>query len=240
MNQVVNKINKKWPFRWRVPLVVAIACMVWEIVAVGFDIGYIIKANFTFVGLSIFYQWLVTWLKDKRGQRPPTIELVLALPIFAFIIFATVPPFAYIRPFFLTAVLTFIGYVICAFALGFLLQEKGLQNICTVTTTAVVVNNIKERINNRPGKISPPTYFPVLVYYVDGERMERKYDHGQPRPMALDRRVDICYNPKNPKEICFKEQKENKALTFGVLFAMVIGIAVLIAAALSFINKWSF
>lgn len=48
--------------------------------------------------------------------------------------------------------------------------------------------------------------------------MEGKYDHGQPRPVEIDCRIEIYYNPKKPEEFCFSKQKENKSVTHRVPF----------------------
>lgn len=240
MLQEENTKKKKWSFRWHIPLLITILCLIWEVVAIGFDMRSVVKGYFAFLGIGIFYNWLMSWFKEKAGKKPRAIELFLALPFFAVILFATVPPFPYVRPWLLTAGLIFIGYEIWAFSLGYLFQEKGLQKTCTAHATAVVIDNVKERVRTRPGKISPLTYYPVLAYDVQGERIERPYDHGQPRPMEVQRRIDVCYNPKKPEEFCFLEQKENKTLTVGVAFFLIMGTAVLIAAVLSVRYQWSF
>lgn len=237
-NRKIRKLFK----RWQVPLLLAVICLIWEVAACGIQSSFIVKCVSGYVGIGMFYNWLMSWLKDKPGQKPPTIELVLALPIFAMLLFFTVPPFPYIRPWILTAAFAVAGFEGWAFGLGYWVQGKGMQKTCTTQTTAVVLSNIEERVSNRkrPGDISPPTYFPVLVYYVQGERMERKYDHGQPRPMEVDRRIEICYNPKKPEEFCFQDQKENKALTLGAPFFLLIGTLFVAVAVLSVKYQWHF
>lgn len=239
-----KEIYKKWKLfkRWQVPLLLIVICLIWEVATFGIQIGLIAKGMFGYAVLGMFYNWLLSWIIDKRGRKPPTIELVLALPIFAMLLFFTVPPFPYVRPWILTATFALAGFESWAMGLGYLVQEKGLQKTCTVQTTAVVLNNIAERVSSikRPREVSPPTYFPVLAYYVQGERMERKYDHGQPRPMELDRRIEICYNPKKPEEFCFLEQQENKALTLGVPFFLIMGTLFGTVAVLSVRFNWHF
>lgn len=235
--------EKGW-FRWKIPLLVTVLCLAWEVtVADQIDIALneilLFKGAFTFIGVGIFYNWLMDWLKNNHGKKMSKIELILTLPFFAFIIFALVPPFMYVRRWLLTVGLLVMGYEFWAFGLGYWFQETHLKKICTTRVTAVVLGNVQARTDNRPGEVSTKTYFPVLAYEANGQRLEMQYEHGQPRPMEVNRQVEICYNPQNIEEFCFLDMRENKALTIGVPFMLIIATAILVAAVLSIIFQWN-
>lgn len=237
----MEKVAKeKSTYRWKIPLLAAIICLAWEVaIADQIDINLkeilFVKGFIAFIGLSLIYNWSM----DKRKDKPTKMELVLVLPMFFMIIFGVVPPFTYVRQWLITVGLLIMGVEFAAFGLGYWLQETRLKRICTGRSIAMVMDNVQDRTDTRPGEASTKTYFPVLSYNANGKQVEMQYEHGQLRPMEVGKRVEICYNPQKIEEFCFLEQKENTALTFGVTFILIFSVCALVACVLSIVFQWS-
>lgn len=228
--------KEKTSLRWFIPLLVTIPFVIWESTTFGFSL----KCGMSFIILLMIYNVLITWFKACPEEKPSTLMLIIAIPLFITLMSVVLPPFPYVRPWLVTVITSTIGFELWAFGIGYWVQETKLKKLCTGRTIAAVTGNIKERMDKRTGEVSTDTFYPMLTYTVNGERLEVVFDHGQPRPMEPDRRVEICYNPNKPEEFCFLNQKENKALTFGVPFALTIGTGAIIAAVISVMLKYKF
>lgn len=226
--------KKKTTFRWFIPLLATIPFVIWESTAFGFNLA---KYGLSFMLLFVIYNALMSWIQCPADKKPSPLMLIACIPLLIALMLVILLPYPYVLPWFITIITSVMGFEFWLIGIGYWIQETKLKRLCTGRAVAAVIGNVMERIDNRPGEISPYTYYPILAYTVNGAHFERQFDHGQPRPMELDRRVEICYNPNNPEEFCFLNKKENKALTIGVPFAIVIGTGALIATVISLVLK---
>lgn len=179
--------------------------------------------------------WIAQFIRNiQRGKFFP-IEIFLMIPWF-------IGPFFCIYPFFPPKVIAgsiflLIPSELIIFSIGYLLQERKQDTICTRRVSAIVVDNkkviMKHATNPRQGHI--PTYHPILEYWADGQMRHCICDDGQPRPFEIGSTVDILYNPENVEEFQFANPKVDRTRFWGPIFFLILsmlfigaGIAILL------------
>lgn len=188
------------------------------------------------ITFPVFACWIVSFPQRKRAGSIKPIELLLMLPFLPF-------PFAPVFPLGDGRILGVyiplaLAWEFLVLGVGYMIQNRDSRQQCTVSTTATIVGNVK-CIMHPPGKKNGyiPTYHPVVDYYANGELQHITCSDGQPRPLQQGLVVKIYYNPDQPEEFQFEENK--KTFTEKYVFYITVGIAVILAATSYFFWKIS-
>lgn len=213
---------KKQKTGWLAPLVVVFLFLILDMKVSGRNLDLQLSLGFKFMaycGLLVFYNGFYC-----ARKKPDFKEAVLLFP-FAVLILACLLPSILSVPIFLPLILLTLGCECLLVAIGICLQEKKKKSFCTVKTNAAVTGNRKEYLPRQEmGDIPLPTYFPIISFSVEGEVKEVTYDNGLPSPMEVGRRVEILYNPKNPEEFCFPDEKEVRSVRVVPVIFFICGI----------------
>lgn len=127
-----------------------------------------------------------------------------------------------------------LGVIIFALvfvAVGIFMFVRGneLSKRCTEETVGRVVSIIEEEnyeTDTETGNsYTTYTYYPVIEYEVDGNKVSKKYNTGSgDRKYSVNQKIDIMYNPNNVEEYIIKGDISSNIM--GIIFT-VLGLIVL-------------
>ena len=169
--------------------------------------------------------WIISFPKRMREGKIFIWEVLFVAPFMVF------PFFPLISDWIVCGFTAFTGGTIFSvLAIGYMRQTRKKEKVCTVMTTAKVIDNIKSTVHlERPGDIPIYAYQPVLEYGAGGERQQVICGDGEPSPYPLDEVYTIYYNPENPEEFRFADHRPAAERLIGPVF-LGIGIVLLAGA----------
>lgn len=122
------------------------------------------------------------------------------------------------------------GAIFSVLAIGYMQQTRKKEKVCTVMTTAKVIDNRKSPVHLKwPGDIPTYTYQPVLEYCAGGEQKQVVCGDGELSPYPLGGVYTVYYNPENPEEFRFADHRSAAERLIGPVF-LGIGIVLLAGA----------
>lgn len=181
------------------------------------------KLLFVYTILYIYYNWLLLAFQKKMYLIEPFFLLA-----FSPILSVSMLPHTY-DVWYAPAIFTTLGTTFLILSIGFHIQESQKRSGCAIQTVGTVLGNKRETVSRKEHP-SALTYFPIIEYFAGGNRIQTEYPHGQPRPMAIGKTVEICYNPEKPDEICFSNKSQDQTSRFIVPIFLIIGILSNLAA----------
>ena len=131
-----------------------------------------------------------------------------------------------------------LGVIIFALifvAVGIFMFVRGneLSKRCTEETVGRVVSIIEEEnyeTDTETGNsYTTYTYYPVIEYEVDGNKVSKKYNTGSgDRKYSVNQKIDIMYNPNNVEEYIIKGDISSNimGIIFTVLGLIVLGVGI--------------
>lgn len=169
--------------------------------------------------------WIISFPKRMREGKIFIWEVLFVVPFMAF------PFFPLISDRMACGFTAFTGGMIFSLlAIGYMRQTRKKEKVCTVMTTAKVIDNRKSPVRlKRPGDIPIYAYQPVLEYCAGGEQKQVVCGDGEANPYPLDEVYTIYYNPEKPEEFRFADRRPAAERLIGPVF-LGIGIVLLAGA----------
>lgn len=173
----------------------------------------------------ILAAWIISFPKRMREGKIFIWEVLFVAPFMVF------PFFPLISDRIACGFTAFTGGTIFSLlGIGYMWQTRKKEKVCTVMTTAKVIDNRKSPVHLKwPGDIPTYTYQPVLEYCTGGDQKQVVCGDGEPSPYPLDEVYTIYYNPENPEEFRFADHRSAAERLIGPVF-LGIGIVLLAGA----------
>lgn len=123
-----------------------------------------------------------------------------------------------------------IGVLFTGIGIFIFVRENELTRKCTKETVAKVIDVVEEIDTDSDG-FNSYTYFPVIEYYVNGNKITNRSASGSnPPKYDVNDTVIILYNPDNIKEYIIKGDKSSNLLS--IIF-VVCGLGLIIYGAIT-------
>lgn len=123
-----------------------------------------------------------------------------------------------------TKIIIILTCLLFSFVACFIIYSSVIsKSDCTETTVATIIDI--ERISGGANRL--PSYYPVFEYEVNGKTYTHK-SNTSINPNTLGRKTEIKYNPNNPQEMTYSENKFSALLIGGgfllISFLFIIGV----------------
>ena len=169
--------------------------------------------------------WIISFPKRMREGKIKIGQVLFVAPFMVF------PFFPLISDRIACGFTAFTGGTIFSLlGIGYMWQTRKKEKVCTVMTTAKVIDNRKSPVRlERPGDFPIYAYQPVLEYCAGGEQKQVVCGNGESSPYPLDEVYTIYYNPEKPEEFRFAVHRSAAERLIGPVF-LGIGIVLLAGA----------